>query len=411
MSSLFPRFKPGFIAFSCLALLFSASVPSLSQTVKADDAGNETKVNPTGLIPAKDWQIDFGYLTDFHAGSHDALYYLLQYKGNRLFGAGDKPQVHTGEASPATADVAAPNGNDLTFKLERGSASLSGGIFDTLLSKPVLHSGFLKEVRGVLQVTGRTDFKQFNFAGGAESPNLYALNPFHYINQRIKNANVVNWLFVGALGENRNRAVSEGGNQDDLIFTYRAFAGKAILPVVDYGQPVKQRDADVKDVLAATTDNGTFSQAKFIAYFKKVRQAPKDKSDRTFLKFVMARIPAKPGDIFSPSEITDLQLNTLAAEHGTTYVAELNKFFVGAYRGKQRAPLGVWIESSGWYSAITAPASGSRFNNLFSANLQWYAQPRLEDSFWLKLRYESGRERANPNTDINFLSLTIGASF
>ena len=233
------------------------------------------------------------------------------------------------------------------------------------------------EIRGVLQFTARSDFRQYNIAGGLETPSLTLL-PF--INSGRKGGlGLVNWFFLGVSGENQKRPANEGGDQDVALTSYRAFLGRGFGFVesdaskkvrsgqsafiakirqntegtdgnVDIGKlrdTLKRADATVGTKASQTEDELVYSTVKLFISAVEQDQTPMGKllaaENRTTLdKYItdMASMPPKP------------PINSLAPNDLFSFRSNWEKYVFGGLRGyflpvKDRARYELYAEFRG----------------------------------------------------------------
>ncbi len=373
----------------CLCLPALLCSPGLAQSPPAYTPQQTNAQNPS-LID--DIDIGLGYLSALSSGGSSGFYYHLAYKGSLLTQRGT-PFTPADVNAPLDLKAPDPVKTDGDFDLfalrfERGGAGIQNGFLEGLGLIPVKFSSrsrFLRETRGVLQVSSRFDGKQSNIAGGLETP------PLHPLRLIGNSYGTTNWLTFGGLVEGQSRRASEGGNQAVPMITYRAFLGKGFGWV--------QGKSLVDEMYAAI-----------------IKQAPTYEA-------LLQQIPQIKQRIVTSGQLPTLQESVLIQLSGVApwqtqkpsqedYQKKVKEFLGDFSKSYTTRPgFAAWLESSAWYALSHDSGTSARFNNILAATLTYWINPRDDSPYWLRVRYESGRERAAPTVNLNQILFFIGRNF
>jgi hypothetical protein len=192
-----------------------------------------------------------------------------------------------------------------------------------------------------------------------------------------------------------------------------------------YLNPIDTKtDADIiKDLNARIQKNGFFLDTDASGGDKTVAQDLLDDSDipmpiKDIANLKLAGRPdnGEPG----PAPDTDIRwANRLLLERAfpnsikkldDVWEQRIRTLFTRSTSFRDLPLLTLWVENGGWYSA-TGILGSKRLNNLFAATLTRWLDSSRNRSKWLRLRYEYGRDRAQPGTGKNFISASFGFAF
>jgi hypothetical protein len=418
-------------------------------SASAQDTGTpKTEPNARNAEPMRAGLINASYLANFLRGGTDKSYYRLDYLGKTLTEKGTAFQV--GNTNLAGSDIvngvlppplADPGGDvhDLALRLERGTATGRGDLFTALGVRP-FRLASLNNIRGVLDVSGLTSLKRLNLAGGIETA---PWRPFSALNGGTKkpaaqpgppalppalppagaavrprsytSSGITNFIVFGLLGERQNREVSEGGNTDGALATYRAFIGQT------YGWKQSRQTGKISDLLVkAVLDKGKTANAAIA--WRKANLPPAGELDTSHVHVVIAMVDAnlkskhvgraRPGATLQEREELDRRWRADPAADSPTEWEEGVREFVRSYtaRRTEHPTYGLWLESAGWYTVSGTP-NLSRFQNIYAATFTWWLDPDSSNDLKLQIRYENGFLRADPVSRRHFLGATIGLTF
>jgi hypothetical protein len=327
-------------------------------------------------------QLEGGYLADQQKRGSDRAYYRLEYKGKLLQQKGT-PFADSNVNQPVgRPDPSNPGGDthNLVLKLFQGVATGKGNLFDALGVRS-LHLPFSGQLRGAVQLSGLLNGDEYNLAAGLETAPYH---PLSLINRHY-HAGITNWLIFGFSGESRHGTADLGGNRDVALFTYRSFAGKAF----QWSTPGRYRQA-------------ASSYAHTI-----LATAP----DRAAADALAPSIKPKPVDQRTDVEKAISDLTILPAASTEPWQQTVREYARSIMAGRsQRPTYALWLEDSGWYTAV-GPAARHRWNNLVAATATWWIRYDEATASFVRLRYENGRERALPAVGKNFLAITGGIEF
>ncbi len=452
----------GLFVFGLTALLFAAPTAFCAEAPAAAN-GNSPTAGKSGATTSGDTlapdsnriRLEFGSLSSFATGGKTSAYYLLEYEGHSLFSHNAPPTFVNPFGTVNRPDAPSSDPNKFAFRIERRQPgdNIADGDF---LAHRILNLGGKSQVLGVIQFTPRSNFKQFNIAGGLESPTIAFLG---FLNSGKHPLNVVNWLHFGMQGESQTRPVEEGGDQDVALVTYRAYFGKGFAPVERDVNRKARESLTLGAVRELTeTPEGKFSPEKLKALLQKFADADaqatllspveqvtvfaligrtegdnvkQNASDTEPGKLIPLKDPTnanlghKFNEDFFNSENFKNELAKLAGPqtpsageapvdiaHNEWERWTVAQFIPSAGRPvKDAAKIELYAESAGWYY-LNGHFQTDRFQNLFSVNFKFHLHPeKASDNVWLRLRYENGTDRASPLVYRNFLSASIGISF
>jgi len=228
------------------------------------------------------------------------------------------------------------------------------------------------DLRGTAFLGGDADGKNVQIAAGLESPSFRVPG--------FANTEVSNWIVFGLNAQRQESTDTATGDKNYGLVTFRAFLGKA------FGW---RRSGDVGQT-ANKLANDILRQAKTYevaqGFAEKIRTIP-----------VLRRTNAQK-----------LLLNALDQPNAkANWVETVRALSLGEAQAILDQPtLAVYAETSGWY-ALSKPPEGSRAKNLFTVTLDYWPLAKRDDVF-LRLRYETGFERALPNDRKNHLLASVG---
>lgn len=371
------------------ATTLAAFITVLALSLGADpilaDDSTAPPVTSKDITVPKGIKAEGGYLINLHKGDKDLGYYLIQYDGNSILSKGDAFKFSNPSAPPSLVAKDGPEG--FKFRLERGQASVSGGILDSIFRKPFSISG-LNAVTGSFGVNATTDLKALVFTGGLESP---VINPLRILNTKgFGNLNVMNWMFISAYAESQNLSSAGGKDQDVGVTSYRAMVGKGWRPVATrksepFNDSVRQHIRDVSE------KDGTFNY-EFLKSQWDEQHKPTNWVDN-ILYFVVTTVPGL--DKFNTAQWEGLIFHNV--QLGMKDVKNFNR-------------IQLWVDTVGWYQ-FNGTVPRSRFTDLTSANFRVYVGKANDAaSQWIGIRYENGTERATPGVHRAFAAFVAGFS-
>jgi hypothetical protein len=271
-----------------------------------------------------------------------------------------------------------------------------------------------------------------NVAGGIETT---ALHPLKFLNH-IAPLSVANWAHIGFVGESQTRPASEGGNQDVLGVSYRAFAGTG------FG-PTNKRRYLLKEIRKFYEKNGAFDYDTLIANLRKAKKSEGGTS-QTF-ENLMTKIniqlqilimtgptpdthkddpidPANREKVIAQFSQTDLNITDEDRDdEGTKPVYKLEVVLVHKNSDKKKDKLDynvtsplrwqLYVESAGRYF-MTGRFNTSRWQPLTAVTMKYILNPQKDpDGGWIAVRFQNGREKSSPTVYKNFMMATAGFAY
>lgn len=318
----------------------------------------------TGTVPEAQYpalidgfEIEAGYIQR-DADDSDS-FYKITHKGSLVTEEGTpfKAASHLDLGSPVSK-VAKGDRNKLSIRLEDGTTTVGGALFELDGVKPLSFAGLNPQhVRGNSYVSA--DDNSLRYAVGLES------RPF-----RIPGLAESSWSNWAVFGVNAQRTESDETTEDKShgLLTYRFFTGRA------FGW---RKSADVEATASKLTGDllalaPTHTDAAAIA--EKIEAI--DGSKRSELQQLFL-------DAYTEHEAD-------GGEGWRQLLAELASGHADAVT--DQPTLAFYAENTGFYDL---DADEDELKNLFSANLDYWFIPSRDDVF-IRLRYEYGYERAQP---------------
>jgi len=328
--------------------------------------------------PATVWEIEGGYRWDHVAGRDSDGYYRVNYRGSPVAQKGTPFKQTEHVLSDAPKPTLLTDRADWSFTYEHGSVSTGGGLLQGEALMPLdlrLPKDFMP--RGTAFVGGDSTFKQVNIAVGLETPPLHV--------GALSQLGITHWAVVGISAQRREETDSAVGDKNFAAASYRGFIGKAFLfhPKASVGE-LAQRVSD-----AYLREAPTLKDAKAVADNLKQSAA----KGTTLTVFQEAFIDAA-SDVSKPEEWPSAALRTArAAAEGVL----------------QQPTFAVYSEVSGWYE-MRGDDGTSRSRALFTLTADYWFLATRDDVF-LRLRYENGYERGNPQNRKNQMLAAIALRF
>jgi hypothetical protein len=342
------------------------------------EAGAQTTVDALvaaaqNPAPVNTLDVDGGYRFGYGSEGGSESWYRISYRGAMVRSAGTPFKYASGLdlATPAPT-VATGDRNRIALRLEGGTTTVGGGLFEANGLQPLVLRGLgALDMRGSALVAGDIDGQKIQLAAGLESAPLRIPG--------MGRTGASNWVVLGIDGQ-RQEATDSAGNDETLgLLTYRAFLGRA------FGW---RKSADP----GATA--GRIAE-------KLLQQAP---------TYAAARSLAAEIRTVQASRRTSLQQLFLDAvteagseEEWPRTVRELA--FGNTDAVTDQATVAVYVEDAGWHSFAGGPW-GSPLKNLLTATVDYWFLPARDDVL-LRLRYENGFERATPSLLKNHLLVSI----
>jgi hypothetical protein len=330
--------------------------------------------------PASVWEIEGGYRWDRVAGRASDGYYRIGYRGSPILLKGTPTQYtqHIGldqPKPPADADR-----SDWSFTYEHGKVASGGGLLQGEMLTPLdLNLPKQFQPRGTAFVGGDATFKQVNVAVGLETP------PQHL--GVLSRAGISHWAVVGLGVQHREQTDAAEGDKNFVAATYRLFLGKA------FGW---RRKASV-DMLAARIGDAYLREAPTLAIAEGV-----DKN--------LAEMKAKKVKLTRFQEAFRDAYDDAKGKAPEEWEGLARKAARGAAEAISEQPtVAVYAEVSGWYEMRGADDT-ARSRALFTLTTDYWFLPSRDDVF-LRLRYENGYERGNPQARKNQILASVALRF
>jgi hypothetical protein len=95
---------------------------------------------------------------------------------------------------------------------------------------------------------------------------------------------------------------------------------------------------------------------------------------------------------------------------GTAWTKYVTAYFSHVLPDRPTCAISV-EDSIQWAAAGGTWAAGTRLQNIAAGTLTWWPVPREPTKYWVRLRYENGRERSEPTSYLNQVTFTGGVQF
>lgn len=362
-----------------LLLCFTGPVSAGAQDGNTPEKSPDEKAKEAqSPAPISTFEIEGGYRLDLRSNGKDDSYYRIVYKGRQVTGEGTpfKHVQHINLAADQTQG--AGDQSRLSFRYERGTASLNGGLFDALGIQPIRLTALERlNLRGTAFVGSNEDFDNLQVALGLQT-RPYRLPGF-------QGTQWTNWIVFGAAAQRQEATDSNAADENFGILTVRAFAGKA------FGW---RKVGDSKKTAKALADSI-------------LQQAPSHEAAKKVYDELLKLERAK---------WTNLQIlfhdayNDFKPASGQTWEQVVRELTDGFAQAVSEEPTwALYAEASGWHGF----AGNSQVNNtrgLLTATTDYWFVPGNQNVF-LRLRYELGHERATPDVRRNQVLLSVVGRF
>lgn len=324
--------------------------------------------------PVNTFELDAGYAFNLKEDADDDSFYRVVFLGKLIDEKGTPLKFAEGLDLAEPATTAAGDRPELELKLIGGSAAIGGTVIEAGGARPIQLRGLEKlNLRGSALVTGQTSGGPIQVAAGLETP------PFHLAPLSAKQ--VSNWLVFGINAQHREQTDSNADENFGLA-TYRAFAGKA------FGW---RKSADVGET-AEGIKKTFLANAATLEDAKKLR-------DKIVALPAASQVQAAFVDAVSEAERD-------SSRSWAEFVADTALGHAEAITDQQT--FAVYAEASGWLAFDGA--DDGEFKNLLTFALDYWPLVNRDDVL-LRLRYENGYQRAQPDERLNQLLLSATLRF
>ncbi|MCW3055233.1 MAG: hypothetical protein JWN14_4403 [Chthonomonadales bacterium] len=312
------------------------------------------------------------------AGARNTLeYHKLLYKGQMLTEHGQP--IKSADTThqflqdqPEKSD--SPN---IQLDFTHGSGTVQQDVLNAFgINKFPLPGINLYPFRSITRVGATLDGKQGNAAFGFETPAIHLVK------------GVANWIILGANVEGRWKDQAKG--ETSGLATYRAFLGKAFW--VRYAR----RPFSAEDVLRVV---GT--KEKLDAWDAKRNATGNKDLDNFIQRRKNDFVPGPVGVVIPPPP--DVSTQALYE----TYIRHGVGAFVSSYSIEPGKAF--WIESEGWYDPFNSHSP--RFKGMTAIVATLYGNFNATTRSSVQLRYETGYDRAAPDTHVDRLLINLGLNF
>ena len=358
------------------------------------------KIN-AGTTPLPSWNVNLGFSRDY-AASKNSSYYSIDFKGNKLTESGTAVTLPVAGLTAYAVPTLPADPQDINLKVTDGIGSLNGPLVDALALKSFdFLPELFKYVNGTIEVSGQpTAGGQVNTAVGLESKPIKL--PF-------ADLRIVKVLRLGVVGEKTSNQLADGGSQDLVEFTYRAYAGTG------FGFVQSNRLTQLIKSAKAPFENPTIAQIESDIDSKKTDKPwgvagfmyKKDENRKLVLDEKGDRILVHQHKVDGHEVIDDVtsdaQVKKILDDYGC--IADIDR--EGKYPDQPTVVLEVSAE--GAYAPVHFDVR--RYTSLYTASVGVYLDPHNPDAGKLSVGYENGYNRGAPTKPLNGLFATLGFKF